>query len=521
MTTTPLPAGSLRATSLNLGRRERELTTLGDGQRLDVLVVGGGVTGAGAALDAAARGLSVALVESEDLAWGASRWTSKLLHGSSPGRSSPWARREAAVERGILMTRTAPHLTRAVPQLVPLHEHVSCRTEGMLVAEAAARDGLRRTAGTPSALLPPPHRAPAAEALALVPGLHRRGLRGGVLHFEAQLVDDARLVVALARTAAGFGARVLTRVRAETLHHDGADIVDRRTGEALRLRAAVVINATGVWATELDPDIRVHHRRGSHLVIDPDAAGIAATAVTCPPSGRRGESAFVLPQPEGHALLGVTDEPLDEPAPVADVPESDMDSLLVAMRDVLDTPLERRHVLGSFSATQSVVESNGATGRRGRPSRTVVTGTDGPVTALGESLTTYRRTAAEAVDTAVTRAGLAAGPSRTRAVPLVGAAEPARIATIDVDPHLVGKYGTEAPRLAALAELDAGLADPVVPGNRITAAEVVWAVRHEGALDSDDVLDRRTRLGIDPEARERARAPVEHLVTQALQGVLG
>jgi glycerol-3-phosphate dehydrogenase len=202
-------------TSLNVRRRAVELDRIANGEHVDLLVVGGGVTGTGAALDAASRGMSVCLIDAHDLAFGTSRWSSKLVHGGLRylAKGDVGLAYESAAERGILMTTVAPHLTRALPQLIPLHRKVSGRTAGIAMAGLMAGDALRRAARTPTSLLPPPRRIPVAEALALAPGLRRQGLRAGLLSFDGQLTDDARLVVALARTAAGFGATVLTRVR--------------------------------------------------------------------------------------------------------------------------------------------------------------------------------------------------------------------------------------------------------------------------------------------------------------------
>ncbi|CAM00002.1 glycerol-3-phosphate dehydrogenase [Saccharopolyspora erythraea NRRL 2338] len=524
MITTPLPAGSLRATSLNASRRAEELSAVGDDE-VDVLVVGGGVTGTGVALDAAARGLSVALVEAEDLAWGNSRWSSKLVDGdlASLTAGDLLTARESAVERGVLMTRTAPHLVRTMPQLIPLHQSASRRAELLLTAGLRAGDALRRAARTPSSALPAPRRVSAPEALALVPGLRAAGLRGGLLGFDGQLVDDARLVIALARTAAGFGARVLTRVRVTALDRDGADTVDERSGESLRIRARSVVNATGVWAGVLAPEVRLRAVRSAHLVVDADAAGLAGTSLIAPlPTG--GFLRF-LPQPDGRAYLGATEgQTLDTPAELS-VPranESDVDTLLSAVRDLLGAPLERTHVMGSFAALRAVPEVSGGSRLRRRPEplsrrHSVLTSPDGIVTVAGGRLTTYRRAAADAVDTAIEAAGMPAGPSRTTAVALVGAAGRHQLTDIEADARLVAKYGTEAVRVAALSELDPDLADTIAPG--LTAAEVLWAVRHEGALDVDDVLDRRTRIGLDAGARAAARPAVAELVNRALEGV--
>lgn len=520
---TPLPAGSLRATSLNASRRTRELAALVDGARVDVLVVGGGVTGAGAALDAASRGLSVALVEAHDLAFGTSRWSSKLVHGGQRhlAHGDVGLAYESAVERGTLMTTVAPHLIRPLAQLIPLHEGVSARGAGLAATGLFAGDLLRRGARTPGGLLPRPRRVPAAEALALAPGLRPRGLRGGLLSFDGQLVDDARLVVALARTAAGFGARVLTKVRALWLHRTGARVRDTVTGTEFDITARAVVNAAGVWAGELAGSVRLRPSRGSHLVLAPGTAGLSRTSLAVPVPGETSRFVLLLPQDDGRIYLGLTDEPVDGPIPdVPEVPESDVDFLLSVASDVLAVPLRREDVLGAFAGLRPLVDS--PKGRRGADlsrRHAVLTGPDGVVTVVGGKLTTYRRMAADAVDAAVTAAGLAAGPSRTAAIPLVGAAPRNRLSLVDEPARLVARYGMEAGRVAALAALDDELAEPVADGSAVTAAEVVWAVRNEGALDAADVLDRRTRIGLVEADRLAAEDRVTGLVARSLAGL--
>ncbi|TML27496.1 MAG: FAD-dependent oxidoreductase, partial [Actinobacteria bacterium] len=211
-------------TSLNAARRARDLADLADGAVVDVLVVGLGVTGAGVALDAAARGLSVAALDAHDLAFGTSRWSSKLVHGGLRylAHGDVAVAYECARERGVLLTRTAPHLTRPLPVLLPLTSDVSTGVARLHRAGITAGDALRVAAGTPAALLPRARRVSAAQARRWAPGLRANGLRGGNLNWDGQLEDDARLVVAIARTAAGFGARILTRCRVTALSGDGA-----------------------------------------------------------------------------------------------------------------------------------------------------------------------------------------------------------------------------------------------------------------------------------------------------------
>ncbi|MQA07288.1 MAG: FAD-dependent oxidoreductase [Pseudonocardiaceae bacterium] len=512
-------------TSLNAARRAIELDELAGGQPVDILVIGGGVTGAGIALDAASRGLSVALIEAKDLAFGTSRWSSKLVHGGlrylASGELS--VAHESAAERHVLMTRTAPHLVRTLPQLIPLTERISPARRALLRSGLRAGDLLRRAAGTPSAILPGPRQVPAAEALALAPCLRRDELRGGLLSFDGALVDDARLVVTLARTAAGFGARILTRMEATRADGDRVAVRDTLTGQHAELRARVVLNAAGVWAGRLTDAVRLCPSRGSHLVLDGASLGLSSTALTVPIPGESSRFVLVLPQPDGRVYLGLTDEPLDGEIPdVPAVPDSDTDFLLDVASTVLARRLTRADVLGSFAGLRPLVEGAGSSRSADLSRKHAIVGSpNGVLTAVGGKLTTYRKMAQDAVDAAVRAAGLHAGPAQTKRIPLAGAAPRTNLSTVDAPARLIAKYGTEAPRVAAVGELDPDLAVPIAPGSPITAAEVVFAVRHEGALDVQDVLDIRTRLGLVAEQAEAARPVIAELVERCLTGLTG
>ena len=496
-------------TALDAGRRAEELAALAAGEVVDVLVIGGGVTGAGIALDAAARGLSVALLEAHDLAFGTSRWSSKLVHGGLRylARGDVALAYESAVERGILMTSTAPHLSRSLPQLIPLQSTVSRGGAAFIAAGLRAGDALRRAARTPSALLPPPRRVSAPEALALAPGLRSSDLRGGLLSFDGQLTDDARLVVALARTAAGLGAKILTRAPVTALTGTSAEVRDG--SRLVEVRARTVVNATGVWAGKLVPSVRLRPSLGTHLVVSADAAGLGGTALTVPIPGSRSRFALLLPQADGLVYLGLTDEPFDGDIPDVPVaPPSDVDFLLEVASSVLARPLTAGDVLGSYAGLRPLLDAPGRSADLSRK-HTVLTSAEGALTIVGGKLTTYRRMAEDAVDAAVAAGNLNAGPSRTRRLPLVGAAPRTVLSTIDAPERLKAKYGTEATQVAALDPT------PLTPDLPITAGEVEWAVRKEGALDAEDVLHRRTRLGLVGANLEAARERVTELVANA------
>ncbi|RKS68928.1 glycerol-3-phosphate dehydrogenase [Actinomadura pelletieri DSM 43383] len=494
-------------TSLNAARRERELAALPD-EVLDVLVVGLGATGAGAALDAASRGLSVAAIDAHDLAFGTSRWSSKLIHGGLRYLASGQVdvAHESAVERGVLMRHTAPHLVRALPFVTPLTPLVPRSRAIATLAAYRAGDALRLAARTPRSTLPGPRRLSAVETLRLAPALRPYGLRGGLLSWDGQLADDARLVTAIARTAAGHGARVLTRCRAVALSGDGARVRDELTGREFTVRARSVVNATGVWAGGLVDGVRLRPSRGTHLVVRAEAlrGPTAGTQVPVPDAASR--FLLVMPQGDGRVYVGLTDEPTDGPIP--DVPEptdGEIGFLLDVLNSAMDVPVRRADVVGAFAGLRPLLDlgdgrSTADISRR----HAVLTSRDGVVTIVGGKLTTYRRMAQDAVDAAVRAGGLDAGPSRTARLPLVGAASRGPLDALDAPARLVQRYGTEAPMLVTLAGDDPALLEPVVPGLPVLGVELAWAVRHEGALDTGDLLDRRTRIGLV--ASDRAAA---------------
>ncbi|MBF6241254.1 glycerol-3-phosphate dehydrogenase/oxidase [Nocardia otitidiscaviarum] len=495
------------SSALNAERRERELRALGDGGEIDVLVVGGGITGAGVALDAAARGLRTVLVEKHDLAFGTSRWSSKLVHGGLRYLASGGVgiAHESAVERHILLTRTAPHLTRALPQVVPLLPGLGAARQGLIRAGFLAGDVLRRTAGTSAAVLPRSRRVAAAEALRLAPTVRRDGLRGGLLAWDGQLVDDARLVVAIARTAALHGASVLTRVEATRVTGDAATLHDRLTGETLSVRARAVVNATGVWADQVDSSIELRPSRGTHLVFDAASFGGLDASLTIPIPGSISRFVFAFPAAHGRVYLGLTDE--EAPGPVPDVPhatDAEIDFLLDTVNTVLREPLTRGDIRGTFAGLRPLLRTaDDATADISRE-HAVLPSPTGVITVVGGKLTTYRKMAEDTVDAVLTHRGLTARPCRTRHLPLVGAVSGAARDRIPATPDLIERYGSEAPAVLALTEANPDLAAPVAPGLYVTAAEFAFATTHEAALTPADLLDRRTRIGLVPEARSAA-----------------
>ncbi|MGI5358893.1 glycerol-3-phosphate dehydrogenase/oxidase [Streptomyces sp. CA-252508] len=521
------PAHPSRHASLDAARRRRELEQLAGGTEVDVLVVGLGATGAGVALDAASRGLTVAAIDAHDLAFGTSRWSSKLIHGGLRYLASGQldVAHESAVERGVLMERTAPHLVAAQPFVLPLTPLVSRSQAALARAGLRAGDLLRASARTSRATLPAPRALSPVETRHMAPVLRSAGLRGGLLSWDGRLSDDARLVTALARTAAAHGARILTRTRALALDGGGARVRDELTGEETRIRARAVVNATGVWAGGLIDDIRLRPSRGTHLVLRSEDLGSLTAGLHIPIPGESNRFVLVLPQGDGRVYVGLTDEPVDGDVPdVPEVPETDIGFLLDVLGSALDVSLGRADVIGAFAGLRPLLDASGPSGssRTADISRrhAVLTNREGVVTVVGGKLTTYRRMAQDALDAAVAARGLVAGPCRTAALPLVGAASPGRLAALDVPRRLVRRYGTEAPAVHALGLRDPEMARPVVPGHPVTVAELVWAVRHEGALDEGDLLDRRTRIGVVPHDRAAALVAAREALRQEEGGRL-
>ncbi|MDR0342125.1 MAG: glycerol-3-phosphate dehydrogenase/oxidase [Nocardiopsaceae bacterium] len=501
----------------------------------DVLVIGGGVTGCGIALDAAARGLRVALAEQGDLAEGTSSRSSKLIHGGLRYLESKQFDlvREALRERRLLLDKLAPHLVKRIPFLFPLHRKVWERAyvgSGVFLYDALA--------GKKAAL--PRHRhLTRSSCLKLVPALAGDSLTGGIRYYDAQ-VDDARYVVTLARTAAAYGARIVTRLRVDDLLTEGgrvtgAKVSDLAGGASFSIRATVTINATGVWATSIERmagaagPLQVRASKGVHILVPRDRIASRAALVV-----RTEESVlFVLPW-DSHWLIGTTDTEwtLSPGHPTAS--RADIDYLLRHVNALLRTPLRHRDIVGVYAGLRPLVDLTGRHDgqhhtaqlsrehvvRRSRP---------GLVTVAGGKYTTYRLMAADAVDTAVADLPFSADTSRTADIPLLGAiglaSAPARCherpgaATLDdaTLAHLVGRYGSLATGVLDLVAADPSLAAPLPGAGRYLAAEAAYAVRCEGALHIEDVLTRRTHVAIEAGDHGLAAAePVARIMARVL-----
>ncbi len=505
-----LPPGD-PATRLDADRRRLDLAAARSGQPLDVLVIGGGITGAGVALDAATRGLSVLLIDKDDLAFGTSRWSSKLIHGgvrylAKGDVAVAW---ESAVERAIIAGAVAPHLVRALPQLVPVWAgHRSAAVLARLGLGAA--DLMRVAARTPRGSLPHGRMISAKHARRLAPGLRADGLVGGVLGHDFQLIDDARLVVAVARTAAGYGAHVLTGVRATSVDADGTAVLqDVVSQDRWTLRARHIVNATGVWADRLDPDIRLQPSLGTHIIVPSALLGDSPVSLTVAVPGHFGRFVFTLPQQDGCTFVGLTDVPFEGDLPeVPQAPSGDVAWILSILNTALASPLQTSDVVGTFAGLRPLLVDGRHDGAASADlsRRHCVTSTGSVLTVTGGKLTTYRRMAADVVGRLTDR------PCRTDRIALVGATQHR---APGVPPALVRRYGGEAALVWSLGDSDPGLRQPVAPGSDVFGVDLAFGAQWEGARTEADLLERRTRLALVPSRAEAARPQAQRVLARS------
>jgi glycerol-3-phosphate dehydrogenase len=498
-------------------RREDSLRRLAD-EQFDVLVVGGGVTGAGVALDAASRGLKVALVEKSDFASGTSSKSSKMIHGGLRYLQQREFRLvyENLAERQRLLDN-APHLVSPLPFLIPLfgRDGVVSKTVARSYSIAlwlydltgGLRIGVRHK------------RVTKEQALAHLPTLTTDHLVAGFLYYDAR-ADDARLTLTLARTAAlEHGAVVanytpVVRLTTDENGHTTGAIVRPDPADPsseFPVRARVVVNATGVWADDVRAlDEGAHPRsirpaKGVHISVPAERLPCDIAAVIPVPRDRR--SIFVVSWPDTDLVyLGTTDTdyqgPLEDPACT---PE-DVDYLLDAANNVTTSQLTRADVTGVWAGLRPLLAPQGKAGhvseRTADLSRrhTVHTSGHGVVTVTGGKLTTYRKMAEDTVDVVVQQLGESPKTRRciTKSLRLIGATTAAKdpVAMAHEHSHLLGRYGTESAAVLALAEGSPDLLEPAIPGLPYTRAELVYAAREEMAQTLDDVLARRTRAVI-------------------------
>jgi glycerol-3-phosphate dehydrogenase len=456
--------------------------------RFDVLVVGGGITGAGVALDAASRGLRTALVERHDFGSGTSSQSSKLVHGGLRYLSQGDYRlvAQALAERQRLL-ENAPHLVRPLPFLIPAY-----RSRAKMRAISTALWTYDLIGGFRIGSLH--RRLSVADTLARTPALRADGLVGGHLYMDAQ-ADDARLTLAVVRTAVlDHRAVAVNHVAVREVRAGAGAVVDAGGGREIEVRASVVVNATGVLSDSLagagagDGAGGIRPAKGVHVTLP--AALVPTSVALVLPVPADGRSIFVVPWPgTDRVYIGTTDTdydgPLDAPACTAE----DTAYLLDAVNAALTTTLTAGDVVGSWAGLRPLIAGAGA-GRSADLSRRhrVTRSADGVVTITGGKLTTYRAMAADTVDEVQAALGRPPTRSRTAGLALRGAS-----ASSD---HLSSRYGSEARVVEAIISGDATLAQPLVPTLPYLRAEAVFAARYEMAGTLDDVLSRRTRARI-------------------------
>ncbi len=504
--------------------RSDALVAMRDAAELDVLIVGGGVVGAGAALDAVTRGLSTAIVEARDWASGTSSRSSKLIHGGLRYLEMLdfGLVREALHERGLLIQHIAPHLIRPVPFLYPLTHRLWERP--YVGAGVLLYDTLGTAAGSSRGL--PHHRHfSRRRALREAPCLAPDSLTGAVQYWDAQ-VDDARHTMMVVRTAVAFGALAANRTRVLDFHHQagrvtGARLVDLETGLEFDVRAKQVINATGVWTDETQQladtrgQFHVRASKGVHLVVPRDRLQSSTGLIL------RTETSVLFVIPWGrHWIIGTTDTDwnLDLAHPAASA--RDIDYLLDQVNSVLSSPLTRADVEGVYAGLRPLL--SGESELTSKLSREHVVGhpVPGLVVIAGGKYTTYRVMGRDAVDEAVRAMDAHVPESVTERIPLVGAegwegvrnqrhqlAARSGLHVVRID-HLLGRYGSLVQEVLDLIAADATLAEPLPGVDDYLRAEVVYAVTHEGARHLDDVLARRTRASIEAWDRGVSAAPV-------------
>ena len=527
--------------------RDASLRRLGT-EHFDILVVGGGVTGCGVALDATARGLRAALVEARDFASGTSSKSSKLVHGGLRylQQHDYHLVYEALRERQRLI-HNAPHLVHPLPFLIPLFGRDGVVAKSLAQAYSSALWLYDVTGGV--RIGKRHRRIPAEEARVHFPSLRTDRLVASFLYWDAQ-ADDARLTLALARSAAALGAVVANYCPVETMIDDGRRVVGARLADGTEVRAGTVVNAGGVWSTQIahlapsgDDGISIRPAKGIHVTVPSERLPCDYAAVLTVPGDRR--SIFVVPwaadeavgpsAPGRYAYIGTTDTdysgPLDDPVCTPD----DVAYVLGAVNAWTEAGLTPDDVTATWAGLRPLIRDarSARTADLSRRHRVTVT-PDGLVSVTGGKLTTYRQMAADTVDAALGRRSRGWGRLRRRraggrgdlgpASPtarlrLVGgvdggrppAGTPAEAARLGVDPvrlaHLVGRHGSETGAVLGCCAGREELARPLHPSLPYLEVEVVWSARMEMARTVDDVLARRTRALILNRAAARAAAP--------------
>jgi glycerol-3-phosphate dehydrogenase len=500
-----------------------------DGGAVDLLVIGAGVVGSGAALDAVTRGLSTALVDARDIASGTSSRSSKLFHGGLRylEQLDVGLVREALRERELMLTKLAPHLVKPVPFLYPLTHR------GWERPYVGAGLTLYDSLGGARSL--PRHRHLSRRAArALAPALRQDALVGGIRYYDAQC-DDARHTLTLARTAASYGATVRSSTEVVGFVREGgritaAQLRDTETGATATVRTAVVVNATGVWTDDVQRladsrgEFKVRASKGIHIVVPRDRISSEAGLIL------RTDSSvlFVIPWAD-YWIIGTTDDDwnYDKAHPAAS--RVDITYLLQHVNEVLAVPLTRDDISGVYAGLRPLLAGEHEDTSQLSREHAISRSPRGMVSVAGGKYTTYRVMARDAVDAAVDDLGRHTPPGVTERIPILGAdgyhalANQAESLAADLDlprwrvDHLLNRYGAMIDDVLAPAGDDPSLLEPVPGAGMYLLAEVRYAATHEAALHLDDVLARRTRISIETTHRgvDSAR-PVARLLASVL-----
>jgi glycerol-3-phosphate dehydrogenase len=514
-------------------QRSQAWAELASGE-FEVLVVGGGVTGAGVALDAATRGLRTALVEARDFASGTSSRSSKLFHGGLRylEQFDFGLVREALHERDLAVNRIAPHLVKPVPFLYPLTHRVWERP--YVTAGLALYDGLARF-GALAEPMPGQKHLTRTGARRLFPALKPDALVGAVRYYDAQ-ADDARHTLTVARTAAAYGATVLNSAEVVSFAHAGGRVVGARvrdveTGQEVDVRSEVVVNATGVWTDDLQTLVggrgRFHVRasKGVHIVVPRDRINGESGLIL------KTEKSVLFVIPWGsHWIVGTTDTDwaLDKAHPAAS--RADIDYILDHVNQVLAVPIGHEDITGVYAGLRPLLSGEDESTSQLSREHAVARPMPGVVAVAGGKYTTYRPMAADAVDAVAVDVTRTVPPSVTENIPLVGAeGYAAMVNSLDGlsdrwgiprfrAEHLLNRFGSLTPEVLALAADAPELLKPVPGAEEYLMVEMVWAAGNEAALHLDDLLARRTRISIETAHRGVDSAGP---VARAVAGVLG
>lgn len=523
----------MATTPMSTAARTQALETM-ESEELDILVIGGGVTGTGAALDAVTRGLNTGLVEMRDWASGTSSRSTKLLHGGLRYLEMLdfGLVREALRERGLVMQKLAPYLTRPIPFIYPLTHKGWERLyvgSGILLYDVMAKEK-GASKGVPN------HKhLSKSTIMKLFPGLDPEVCVGAIRYYDGQ-VDDARHTMALARTAAVHGAHVANRAQVTELVRDagrvvGAIVHDLETGRDYTVRARAVINATGVWTDEMqallgeEGEFTVQASKGIHILVPRDRIKAKVGMILRTPTS----VLFTIPW-HHHWIIGTTDTEydLDKTDPTASA--EDIEYVLDQANRVLKQKLTKDDIVGTYAGLRPLVAGNADSTAKLSREHLVIETSPGMIVVAGGKYTTYRVMAYDTVDAALESMGKQAGPCVTKDIPIIGVdgyqaswnrrellADKRGLHVARIE-HLLKRYGALAEDVLAYGDEDPGLLEPIPGADDYLKAEIVYATREEGALHLEDVLVRRTHINIEVQDRGVEAAPT---VAQLMADELG